>query len=53
MKNEREITEGMLWERKEKIKSKKEKTLQQHKGLPTLSVALNYIFVVYIGPIMQ
>ena len=44
MKNEREIAERMLWERK-KIKSKKEKTLQQQKGLhvPTLSVALNKV----------
>ena len=40
MKNEGEIAERRLSERK-KIKSKKEKTLQQQKGLPTLSVALN------------
>ena len=44
MKNEREITERMLWERKKKKKvRKKEKTFQQQKGLPTLSVALKKI----------
>ena len=41
MKNDREIGGRRWWERR-KIKSKKEKTLQQQKGLPTLSADLNY-----------
>ena len=36
-KNDREIGGRRLWERR-KIKSKKEKTLQQQEGLPTMSV---------------
>ena len=39
MKNSREIAERRLWERN---KRKKEKTIQQQKGLPTLSADLNY-----------
>ena len=40
MSNDREIGGRRWWERR-KI-SKKEKTLQQQKGLPTLSADLNY-----------
>ena len=40
MKNDREIG-GCRWLERRKIKSKKEKTLQQQEGLPTLSVDLN------------
>ena len=40
MKNGREIAERSLWERK-KINNK-EKTIQQQKGLPTLSADLKY-----------
>ena len=40
MNNDREIGWRRWWERR-KIKSKKEKTLQQQKGLPTLSADLN------------
>ena len=40
-KNDREIGWRRWWERR-KIKSKKEKTLQQQEGLPTMSVDLNY-----------
>ena len=39
MKNDRKIGWRRWWERR-KIKSKKEKTLQQQKGLPTLSADL-------------
>ena len=39
-KNDKEIGGRRWWERK-KIKSKKEKTLQQQQGLPTMSVDLN------------
>ena len=39
IKNDREIGGRRWWERR-KIKSKKEKTLQQQEGLPTLSVDL-------------
>ena len=41
-KNDREIGWRRWWERR-KIKSKKEKTLQQQEGLPTMSVDLNYV----------
>ena len=40
-KNDTEIGWRRWWERR-KIKSKKEKTLQQQEGLPTMSVDLNY-----------
>ena len=40
MKNDREIGR-CRWLERRKIKSKKEKTLQQQEGLPTLSVDLN------------
>ena len=39
-KNDREIGGRSWWERS-KMKSKKEKTLQQQEGLPTMSVDLN------------
>ena len=41
-KNDREIGWRRWWERR-KIKSKKEKTLQQQEGLPTMSVDLNNV----------
>ena len=40
MKNGRDIAERSYWKRK-KINNK-EKTIQQQKGLPTLSADLNY-----------
>ena len=46
MKNDREIGWRRWWERR-KIKSKKEKTLQQQEGLPTMSVDLNNYFNPY------
>ena len=39
IKNDREIAERRYWERKKK--KNKEKTIQQQKGLPTLSEDLN------------
>ena len=41
IKNGREIAERRKWERNKIIKKKKEKTIQQQKGLPTLSADLN------------
>ena len=43
MKNVREIAERSKWKRKKIIKNNKEKTIQQQKGLPTLSADLNSI----------
>ena len=40
IKNGREIAERRKWERNKIIKKKKEKTIQQQKGLPTLSADL-------------
>ena len=49
MKHDREIGWRRWWERR-KIKSKKEKTLQQQKGLPTLSADLNNLklFLIHV-----
>ena len=41
IKNGREIAERSWWKRKKIIKNNKEKTIQQQKGLPTLSADLN------------
>ena len=41
MEKVREIAERSKWKRKKIIKNNKEKTIQQQKGLPTLSADLN------------